>query len=121
MVQLLIEKGAMVNIRDIDDQTPLFWAAASASVVSGRILIENGAKVNIRDVNSSTPLHVALNNDYISDHEDSSEHVDISGNFFYILCCSIKMTILNYKTNNRFKIFKSASKFIKFFSKLLQP
>lgn len=81
MVKLLIENGAFVNVRDSDDQTPLYWTAEeginliikielkfintsffSGHVVSAKMLIENGAKINIRDTNSSTPLHTAVQN-----------------------------------------------------------
>lgn len=84
MVKLLIDNGAIVNARDIDDQTPIFWAADGGNfrlnpknenqilyewfAVAGyarvaKILIENGAKINMRDVNSSTPLHLAVDSE----------------------------------------------------------
>ena len=46
-VRALLERGADVNAKDEDDQTPLHWAAQSGHVDCVRALLERGADVNV--------------------------------------------------------------------------
>jgi len=57
-VQLLIEHGADVNVRDGNHSTPLHLASSSWSVEAVQLLIEHGADVHARDGSHSTPLHL---------------------------------------------------------------
>ena len=57
---LLIEKGANVNARGVNQKTPLHWAAFAGNTEVAALLIEKGADVNARDVNQKTPLDWAV-------------------------------------------------------------
>jgi hypothetical protein len=58
-VKELLSKGANVNARDENGQTPLHWAAIHGRVDVARLLLEHGADVNARDENGQTPLRWA--------------------------------------------------------------
>ncbi|MEW6355693.1 MAG: ankyrin repeat domain-containing protein [Planctomycetota bacterium] len=63
IVELLIRKGAEVDVRDYAEQTPLHYAAhvrepAYSELIAER-LIENGADMNAVDRYGHTPLHHA--------------------------------------------------------------
>uniref|UniRef100_A0A8D2F7Z9 Ankyrin repeat domain 55 n=1 Tax=Theropithecus gelada TaxID=9565 RepID=A0A8D2F7Z9_THEGE len=45
---------------DVDDRTPLHWAAAAGKVECVQSLLELGMDSNLRDINESTPLAYAL-------------------------------------------------------------
>ena len=60
LVQLLIEKGAHVNDRDILFRTPLHLAAEYAKPAMVELLLANGADVEVKDKYERTPLHAAL-------------------------------------------------------------
>jgi len=55
-IQLMIERGANVNIPDNDGATPL---SRCQSVELAKLLIEHGANVNTADKRGMTPLHLA--------------------------------------------------------------
>ncbi|MEK6335707.1 MAG: ankyrin repeat domain-containing protein [Acidobacteriota bacterium] len=57
IAQLLIERGANVNVVDKDGATPLFRVE---SVKIARLLIERGANVNAANREGLTPLHFAV-------------------------------------------------------------
>ena len=84
VAELLIDKGADVNAKDIfpeeddphDDRTPLHWAAIEGHTDVAKLLIDNGADVNAKDTpfyslteNGRTPLHEAAENGH-SEIED---------------------------------------------------
>jgi ankyrin repeat protein len=57
-VSWLLERGAKVNVQDVNGYTPLTWACLKQRVESVRLLLAAGADVNI--VGKFTgPLHAA--------------------------------------------------------------
>jgi ankyrin repeat protein len=59
-IDLLVQKGADVNIADRNGVTPLM--VASQMGFSASLLVAHGAKVNVHDRNGQTPLMYAMNN-----------------------------------------------------------
>jgi ankyrin repeat protein len=60
IVQLLIEKGADVNITTRTDcRTPLHISCCMGHTKIVQLLIEEGADVNVKDGDGNTPLQVA--------------------------------------------------------------
>ena len=58
VVQLLIEKGAKVNIKSGDGATPLHSAAFLGRVDVAKLLLENGADIKARNNDGATPIDV---------------------------------------------------------------
>ncbi|KFY91994.1 hypothetical protein V498_05199 [Pseudogymnoascus sp. VKM F-4517 (FW-2822)] len=59
-VQMLVDKGAVVNTRDEDyRQTPLFWAALKGHKAVVQLLLDKGAEVDTRCERGRTPLSCA--------------------------------------------------------------
>lgn len=56
VVELLISRGADVNARDLEGETPLFGAVDHSTDVSS-ILLEAGSDVNTRNYEGKTALH----------------------------------------------------------------
>ncbi len=56
LARLLILKGADIEARDKDGQTPLWKACSDANVDISELLISNGADVNAQDNRGWTPL-----------------------------------------------------------------
>jgi len=54
-----LARGAAVNARNKDGNTPLHWATFSGQTEAAELLIKYGAEVNVRDKNGRTPLHWA--------------------------------------------------------------
>lgn len=61
----LLDRGADVNARYGNGETPLFWAAVFGKPRIMELLIERGADVNARDKYGRTPLMLAAWNDQI--------------------------------------------------------
>ncbi len=59
IVQLLIEKGALVDQQDKSGRTAIHWAAISGHVQVGKILVESGANIAVTTPSGMTPLHAA--------------------------------------------------------------
>jgi len=59
IVELLLEKGADVNIRNEGGSTPLHWAARNGHTKVMKILLENGADTFQRGTGCGTPLESA--------------------------------------------------------------
>jgi ankyrin repeat protein len=58
-VRQLIEKGADVNVRDKNQDTPLHEAASRRKTDVAKLLIEKGADVNAKDNYGQTALDMA--------------------------------------------------------------
>jgi glyoxylase-like metal-dependent hydrolase (beta-lactamase superfamily II) len=61
IVELLIEKGADVNAKNIANEIPLHYAAAMRHKEVVDLLIARGAMLNSGTLDGSTPLHYAAN------------------------------------------------------------
>lgn len=59
IVELLLEKGADVNIRNEGGETPLHYAAHNGHTQMMKILLKNGADVSQRGTGCGTPLQWA--------------------------------------------------------------
>jgi uncharacterized protein len=57
VTSLLLENGAQVDARNLEQKTPLYLAAEIGKAEIVEVLIRNGADVNARSSNNSTPLH----------------------------------------------------------------
>ncbi|MHB1000839.1 MAG: ankyrin repeat domain-containing protein [Armatimonadota bacterium] len=62
LLKLLIENGADINVKGIDDETPLHMAARTNQNDAARLLIDNGADTNALDSKHQTPLLLVLSN-----------------------------------------------------------
>jgi len=86
MMNLLIVKGANVNISNIDGDTPLMFAIDKEDFNMVKLLIDNHANVNIADIGGNTPLLMAFiknNREIIKLLIDNGANVniaDIDGN-----------------------------------------
>jgi ankyrin repeat protein len=60
VLKLLIEHGAMYNLRDNEGDTPLIAAIKTNKVEAVRVLTEAGADVNLRDKDGEIPLGWAV-------------------------------------------------------------
>jgi len=61
-VRVLLERGADVNARDIDENTPLHKTAFMGRIETVRVLLEKGADVHASNNERKTPLHYAAGN-----------------------------------------------------------
>ena len=59
IAELLLLKGADVNAKNNDSQTPLHFAAAKGETQLVKLLISKGAELNAKDSYGFTPLHNA--------------------------------------------------------------
>ena len=62
----LKERGADVDARDEDGQTPMFRAATWSQLGVMTWLVEQGADINARDDEGQTPMHAAARNSQIA-------------------------------------------------------
>ena len=62
IARLLIEQGARVDIRDVNDLTPLHNAAWSGDMEMVKLLIESGADIRATSNDGRTPLSCAQRN-----------------------------------------------------------
>ena len=60
--QLLLEHGAEIEARDINNQTPLRYAAYYCSTEFVNILLKHGAEIEVTNCDNHTPLHKAAGN-----------------------------------------------------------
>ncbi|XP_031636939.1 26S proteasome non-ATPase regulatory subunit 10-like [Contarinia nasturtii] len=61
-LKFLIEKGANVDAKNENKETPLHKAAWNGQTDAVKILLESGANVNAEDWLNKTPLHKAASN-----------------------------------------------------------
>ncbi|KAL3417967.1 PFS domain-containing protein [Phlyctema vagabunda] len=62
IVELLLQKGAELEARDMNGRTPLSWAVEKGYMAIVKLLLETGAKQEARDMNGRTPLSWAVEN-----------------------------------------------------------
>lgn len=60
IVEYLLEKGADVNVKNLEGETPLHYAVGSDSTRIVAILCENGANVNLKNKQGVTPVVKAV-------------------------------------------------------------
>ena len=59
IAELLLEKGANIEGRDIAGWTPLHWASGRGHVEVSRLLLQCGANIDAKDNGEQTPLYFA--------------------------------------------------------------
>ncbi len=64
LILLLIDKGADVNAVNLNNQTPLHWAAMYGHKEILELLINKRANINAADSNGQTPLSWAIKSGY---------------------------------------------------------
>ncbi|KAH6681655.1 putative ankyrin repeat-containing protein [Halenospora varia] len=62
VVKLLLEKGAGLEAKGGNGQTPLLWAAENGHEAVVKLLLEKGAKLEAKDRSGQTPLLCAIEN-----------------------------------------------------------
>jgi ankyrin repeat protein len=62
VVRLLLEKGADLETKDEDGQTPLIWAARNGHEAVARLLLEKGAVLDAKNEDGRTPLMLTAQN-----------------------------------------------------------
>jgi ankyrin repeat protein len=60
ITKYLVEAGADVNAKDIDENTPLHYAARNKNSAMVNLFIQKGANVNAMDNYGRTPLHYTV-------------------------------------------------------------
>lgn len=63
VVELFLENGAAVDVRDTDMMTPLHHAAERGRAATARVLLRYQADINAKDMQQRTPLVIACRND----------------------------------------------------------
>ncbi len=68
VVQLLLQRGVDINVRDKNQATPLHFASYYGHPEVVEVLLDHGAWANAEDIRGQTPLHqvVLSNHDYHS-------------------------------------------------------
>jgi tetratricopeptide (TPR) repeat protein len=59
-IHLLLKKGAEVNVKDKNGETPLHYSASYGHANISEYLITHGAEINIQNNIGETPLHTAV-------------------------------------------------------------
>jgi ankyrin repeat protein len=82
IAKLLIDRGANVDSRNDEQETPLALASSFGHLDIARFLIESGAAVSAPDKEGNTPFHMAAN----------KGHLDVTK---FLLECGIDVDIRN--------------------------
>jgi hypothetical protein len=65
IMNYLYDRGASVEVKDVLDATPLFYAVSTGSVRASSFLLSKHAAVNIRDKFECSPAWAALRNNHL--------------------------------------------------------
>lgn len=60
MIDFLLEKGASINCKDIDNYTPLLTASWKGQTEAVKLLIQKGAKLQATESSLKTCIHLAV-------------------------------------------------------------
>jgi hypothetical protein len=63
--RLLSIRNITVNVKDVNGETPLHWAAWKGHIEIARLLLQNGAEVNVKNNGGITPLHCAAEHGHV--------------------------------------------------------
>ncbi|KAL7802862.1 ankyrin repeat-containing domain protein [Trichoderma afarasin] len=66
IVQLLVDKGVDINVKDRDERTPLSYAAQIGHKTIAQLLLNKGPDINSKDIHGWTPLSYAASAGYIA-------------------------------------------------------
>ncbi|CAH0049287.1 unnamed protein product [Clonostachys solani] len=85
VARVLLEAGADVNVRDIEEigRTPLIWASSHGHLELAKLLVDNGADISLPDKLGNTPLLAAVQEGHLQVAQllaDSGADVTASGN-----------------------------------------
>jgi ankyrin repeat protein len=77
LMRALLKAGALVDIRNGTNLTPLFFAAQSGNFHAAQILIEHGADTSAKSDTGHTPLHFAISGPLANTSEDKKATVSL--------------------------------------------
>jgi ankyrin repeat protein len=77
LMRALLKAGALVDIRNGNNLTSLFFAAQSGNFHAAQILIEHGADTSVKNDNGETPLHYAVYGTQATTSEDKQAMVSL--------------------------------------------
>ena len=63
-MKTLVEKGAKIDPKNKDNETPLFMAFRKKHLEIVKILVEKGAKIDQKNKDNETPYIIAVKNGY---------------------------------------------------------
>ena len=66
IAKLLIQNGADVNTKDINERTSIYLAAKNGHLSTVIFLVEKGADINIQDIEKMAPVNIAAQNGHLS-------------------------------------------------------
>jgi ankyrin repeat protein len=66
IVELLVQKGADLNVQDHNSRTPLHLACSGGHLNIVELLVQKGADLNVQDSYSRTPLHLACSGGHLN-------------------------------------------------------
>ncbi|MHB9148037.1 MAG: ankyrin repeat domain-containing protein [Candidatus Amoebophilus sp.] len=76
IVELLLEKGANINIQNIEGETVLHLATNSNNTELVKKLIDKGVKLEVQNKRGYTPLHLAAEQGYIDVTKELIPHLN---------------------------------------------
>ncbi|XP_043469215.1 putative ankyrin repeat protein RF_0381 [Leptopilina heterotoma] len=94
VVEILIEFGANVDVKDGSQQTPLFYAVESKQIEIAEMLLKAGANVNAKDLDDIMPINFAF-----GEREDTNGNEKYKPSKLVKLLCSYGAD-LNFKNEN---------------------